>query len=346
MPLQRQKGAQMIILLKNNPDPVQLEDLTGWLRSLGLTVCPTVGVGQTILGLVGDTSRVDMDLIAALDIVEDVKRVQEPFKNVNRKFHPENTVVPVGQTCIGDGSLTLIAGPCAVENEEQLLTAAHAVKKAGAQILRAGAFRSRTSPYSFQGLKVEGMRLLLRAREETGLPVMTEILDASQLPLFKDVDLIEVGSGNIRNYHLLTALGRIKKPVLIRRGPAMTYEEWLMSAEYILAGGNSQVILCESGIRTFEQYTRNTFDIASIPVLKALTHLPVVADPCQGSGKYSLVPQLSRAACAAGVDGLVIEVHPDPQHALCEGERQLLTGKFNALAGQLFSLHKIVQQGE
>lgn len=183
MSLQRRKGAQMIIILKNNPDPIQLEDLTGWLRGLGLTVCPTVGVGQTILGLVGDTSRVDMDLIAALDIVEDVKRVQEPFKNVNRKFHPENTVVPVGQTAIGDGSLTLIAGPCAVENEEQLLTAAHAVKKAGAQILRAGAFRSRTSPYSFQGLKVEGMRLLLRAREETGLPVMTEILDASQLPL-------------------------------------------------------------------------------------------------------------------------------------------------------------------
>ncbi len=243
----QRKVFQMIIILKNDPDPCQLEDLTGWLRDLGLTVCPTVGVGQTILGLVGDTSRVDADLIAALDIVEDVKRVQEPFKNVNRKFHPENTVVSVGQAVFGDGSLTLIAGPCAVENEEQILSAAYAVKNAGAQILRAGAFRSRTSPYSFQGLKVEGMRLLLKAGEATGLPVMTEILDASQLPLFKDVDLIEVGSGNVRNYHLLTALGRIKKPVLLRRGPAMTYEEWLMSAEYILAGGNGRVILCESG---------------------------------------------------------------------------------------------------
>ena len=342
----QRKVFQMIIILKNDPDPWQLEDLTGWLRDLGLTVCPTVGVGQTILGLVGDTSRVDADLIAALDIVEDVKRVQEPFKNVNRKFHPENTVVSVGQAVFGDGSLTLIAGPCAVENEEQILSAAYAVKNAGAQILRAGAFRSRTSPYSFQGLKVEGMRLLLKAGEATGLPVMTEILDASQLPLFKDVDLIEVGSGNVRNYHLLTALGRIKKPVLLRRGPAMTYEEWLMSAEYILAGGNGRVILCESGIRTFENYTKNTFDITSIPVLKALTHLPVAADPCQASGKYSLVPHLASAACAAGADGLVMEVHPDPQHALCEGERQLEFDKFSALAGKLFALHGTVREGE
>ena len=317
----QRKVFQMIIILKNDPDPWQLEDLTGWLRDLGLTVCPTVGVGQTILGLVGDTSRVDADLIAALDIVEDVKRVQEPFKNVNRKFHPENTVVSVGQAVFGDGSLTLIAGPCAVENEEQILSAAYAVKNAGAQILRAGAFRSRTSPYSFQGLKVEGMRLLLKAGEATGLPVMTEILDASQLP-------------------------RFKKPVLLRRGPAMTYEEWLMSAEYILAGGNGRVILCESGIRTFENYTKNTFDITSIPVLKALTHLPIAADPCQASGKYSLVPHLASAACAAGADGLVMEVHPDPQHALCEGERQLEFDKFSALAGKLFALHGTVREGE
>ena len=233
-----------------------------------------------------------------------------------------------------------------MENEEQILSAAYAVKNAGAQILRAGAFRSRTSPYSFQGLKVEGMRLLLKAGEATGLPVMTEILDASQLPLFKDVDLIEVGSGNVRNYHLLTALGRIKKPVLLRRGPAMTYEEWLMSAEYILAGGTGRVILCESGIRTFENYTKNTFDITSIPVLKALTHLPIAADPCQASGKYSLVPHLASAACAAGADGLVMEVHPDPQHALCEGERQLEFDKFSALAGKLFALHGTVREGE
>lgn len=333
----------MIIILKNNPDPDQLSNLTYWLNGMGVQVHPTVGSSQTILGLVGDTSRIDMDLIKALDIVENVKRVQEPFKNANRKFHPDDTVIKVGNAMIGGGQMAIIAGPCMVESEEQIMRTAAAVKKSGAQILRAGTFKPRSSPYAFQGMRIEGLRLLLRAKEETGLPVMTEILDPSQLSLFADVDILQVGSRNMQNYTLLNALGQIDKPVLLKRGYSATYEEWLMSAEHIMAGGNRKVILCERGIRTFETYTKNTLDISCVPVLKSITHLPVIVDPCNAAGSYRFVPSLASASIAAGADGVLLEVHNDPEHALCDGPQSLNTENFDRLAEKLRSLHEVVR---
>lgn len=319
----------MIVILKKDPDKKQLENLIDWLSSRHVEVHPTVGTSRTILGLIGDTSLIDINLIMALDIVEDVKRVQEPYKNANRKFHPDDTVIEIGNTKIGGGNLTIIAGPCSVESEEQICAVAESVKKSGATLLRGGAFKPRTSPYSFQGLRDEGIRLLLEAKKLTGLPIVTEIMDADQLSLFDEVDVIQVGARNMQNFELLKKLGKIDKPILLKRGLSSTYEELLMSAEYIMAGGNEKVILCERGIRTFETYTRNTLDIAAIPVLKTLSHLPVIIDPSHATGRSALVAPLSYAAAAAGVDGLIIEVHNDPPHALCDGPQSLTPEAFD-----------------
>ena len=334
----------MIVVLKENPNPVQLENLITWLNEKDIEVEKTVGVSSTILGLVGDTSKIDIDLIDALDIVEDVKRVQEPYKKANRKFHPEDTVIKVGNTQIGGGTLTLMAGPCSVETEDQIVEVAKAVKAAGATVLRGGAFKPRTSPYAFQGLGSNGIELLKLARKETGLPIVTEIMDASQLPLFDDIDIIQVGTRNMQNFNLLKILGQQDKPVMLKRGMSSTYEEWLMSAEYIMAGGNQNVILCERGIRTYEKYTRNTLDLAAVPVLRRLTHLPIVIDPSHATGKSALVPTMATAAVASGCDGLIIEVHNDPEHAWCDGPQSLRPEAFSDLSGKLHKLHQFLKE--
>ena len=328
----------MIVILKHNPNHDQLDSLMTWLQDKGITIHTSIGEANTILGLVGDTSKLDIDLIAALDIVEDVKRVQEPYKNANRKFHPEDTVIQVGNTQIGGANLTIMAGPCSVESEDQVVAIAQAVKAGGATMLRGGAFKPRTSPYAFQGLGATGLEYLKVAREVTGLPIVTELMDLSQLPLFKDVDVIQIGARNMQNFDLLKAVGHQDKPVMIKRGMSATYEEWLMSAEYVMAGGNENVILCERGIRTFEKYTRNTLDLAAIPVLKKLTHLPVIIDPSHATGKSWLVEPLSMGAVATGADGLLIEVHNDPAHALCDGPQSLKPDEFALVASKLLKL--------
>ncbi len=325
----------MVVILKENPNPSQLKNLVEWLRSMGVTVHITEGQQQTILGLVGDTSQIDIDLIRALDIVEDVKRIQEPYKSANRKFHPKDTVIQVGDLKIGGGHFQIIAGPCSVESEEQILMVAEAVKLAGGTILRGGAFKPRTSPYAFQGLRGDGIKLLIKAREATGLPIVTEIMDISQLELFSDVDIIQVGARNMQNFELLKALGKINRPVLLKRGLSNTFQELLMSTEYIMAGGNEQVILCERGIRTFETYTRNTLDLSAIPVLKILSHLPVIIDPSHATGMAKLVPPMALAATAAGADGLIIEVHNDPEHALSDGPQSLTPSAFALLVEKI-----------
>ncbi len=332
----------MIVILKEHPDRVQLDNLMNWLNTQDVMVQPTVGEHQMILGLIGDTASIDDELISALDIVEAVKRVSEPYKKANRKFHPDDTIVRIDDhTSIGGGALTLIAGPCSVESEDQIIGIAEAVKKSGATILRGGAFKPRTSPYSFQGMGLEGIRLLLAAKEATGLPICTEIMDASQLPIFEDIDILQVGARNMQNFSLLKELGKTQKPVLLKRGMSATYQDWLMSAEYILAGGNPNVILCERGIRTFETYTRNTLDLSCIPALRALTHLPIVIDPSHASGRSALVPDLSKAATAAGADGLLIEVHNDPAHARCDGPQSLTPEVFDRLAKKLFAIRDV-----
>lgn len=318
----------MIVILKENPNPKQLENLKNWLRSMDMTIHESQGVNHLILGLVGDTSKVDIDLIRALDIVEDVKRIQEPYKNANRKFHPLDTVVEIGEAKIGGGNFSVIAGPCSVESEEQIIGIARSVKAAGATLLRGGAFKPRTSPYSFQGLRGDGIRLLLEAKKETGLPIVSEMMDMSQLPLFENVDVIQVGARNMQNFEMLKELGRLNKPILLKRGLANTLEELLMSAEYIMAGGNTQVILCERGIRTFETYTRNTLDVSAVPALKTLSHLPVIIDPSHATGRSAMVEPMALAAAAAGADGLIIEVHNDPQHALCDGPQSVRPEEF------------------
>lgn len=333
----------MIVLLKPNPDKAQLDSLIKWLESKGVEIHPTVGTTQTILGLVGDTSHLDIDLISALDIVAGVRRVQEPYKNANRKFHPDDTVVKVGNTSIGGGNLTLIAGPCSVESEEQICSIAQKVKESGATLLRGGAFKPRSSPYSFQGLRDEGLKLLSIAKKMTGLPIVTEIMDIEHLESFDDVDIIQVGARNMQNFELLKALGTTRKPILLKRGLSSTYEELLMSAEYIMAGGNNNIILCERGIRTFETYTRNTLDISSVPVLKQLSHLPVIIDPSHAAGKAALVPPLACAAVAAGADGLIIEVHNDPEHALCDGPQSIKPEAFDALVKKLARISAAVK---
>ena len=318
----------MIVILKKHPDEKQLNNLMAWLKSLNIAIHPSEGATHLVLGLVGDTSVVDIDLLRALDIVEDVKRVQEPYKNANRKFHEEDSVIPVGNTQVGGGVFSVIAGPCSIESEEQVCLIAAAVKASGATMLRGGAFKPRTSPYAFQGLRGHGLELLLEAKRLTGLPVVTEIMDLSQLPLFDEVDVIQVGARNMQNFELLKELGHTGKPILIKRGLANTLQELLMSAEYVMAGGNEKVILCERGIRTFETATRNTLDLSAVPMLKKLTHLPVIVDPSHATGISWMVKPMALAAAAAGADGLMIEVHNDPGRALCDGAQSLTPEAF------------------
>ena len=322
----------MVVILRENYNEEQRDNLVNWLESLGITVHSSLGEHNTVLGLVGDTSGIDIDLIKALDIVEDVKRIQEPYKNANRKFHPEDTVVFIDEEKdikIGGGNFQIIAGPCSVESEEQVCGIAQAVQKSGATLLRGGAFKPRTSPYAFQGLRAEGLKLLLEAKKLTGMPIVTEIMDLSQLPLFDDVDVIQVGARNMQNFELLKQLGHINKPILLKRGLASTLQELLMSAEYIMAGGNMNVILCERGIRTFETYTRNTLDVSAVPAIKTLSHLPIIVDPSHATGISKLVKPMAFAATAAGADGLIIEVHNDPEHALCDGPQSLTPEAFD-----------------
>ena len=334
----------MIIILKENTTAQELSNLTEMVKSYGVIPHITEGVHQTIMGLVGDTTKIDIETISQLQIVEAVRRIQEPFKNANRKFHPLDTVIPVGEAVIGGGSLTLIAGPCSVESEEQIISVARDVKASGAQILRGGAFKPRTSPYAFQGMREEGIKLLLEAKKDTGLPVVTEIMDISQLDLFEEIDIIQVGARNMQNFELLKQLGHSGKPILLKRGLSNTYQELLMSAEYIMAFGNEQVILCERGVRTFETYTRNTLDISAVPALKKLSHLPVIIDPSHAAGIAEFVPSLSMAAVAAGADGLIIEVHNNPAKAKCDGAQSLVPADFDKLAKRLYSLKRAVQE--
>lgn len=321
----------MVVILKNNPNQKQLDNLIQWLKSLDIDIHISQGRNTTILGLIGDTSVVDIDLISALDIVEAVRRIQEPYKNANRKFHPEDTVIDVNGVKIGDGSFQIMAGPCSVESKEQICSVAESVKRSGAGLLRGGAFKPRTSPYAFQGMRAEGIELLLEAKALTGLPIVTEIMDLSQLPLFEEVDVIQVGARNMQNFELLKELGRTSKPILLKRGLANTLQELLMSAEYIMAGGNGQVILCERGIRTFETATRNTLDISAVPLLKTMTHLPIIVDPSHATGLSKLVKPMAMAAAAVGADGILIEVHNDPMHALCDGQQSLTPEAFDDL---------------
>jgi len=328
----------MIVILKENHDNEQLENLKDWLKSMNIDVHVSTGQHQTVLGLIGDTTVVDADLIRALSIVEDVKLVQEPYKKANRKFHPNDTVVDVGGVKIGGGHVQVIAGPCSIESREQVCGIAESVKAAGATILRGGAFKPRTSPYAFQGLRAHGLELLLEAKKQTGLPIVTEVMDLSQLNLFDDVDMIQVGARNMQNFELLKELGRMDKPILLKRGLSSTIQELLMSAEYIMSEGNEKVVLCERGIRTFETATRNTLDLSAIPLLKEHTHLPIIVDPSHATGISRLVRPMSVAAIAAGADGLMVEVHNDPPHALCDGVQSLTPAAFAEMMAQINSI--------
>ena len=327
----------MIIVLKPGVTQKQVEDFSRQLESQnGVKVNAWYGEHSTVLGLLGDTAAVDIEYIGAQDIVQSVKRVQEPYKKANRKFHPDDTVIDLGHgSAIGGGKLGIIAGPCSVESEEQILSVASDVKASGAAFLRGGAFKPRTSPYAFQGLRAEGLELLRHARKHTGLPIVTEIMSASHMVLFEDVDIIQVGARNMQNFELLKALGKCDKPILLKRGLANTIEELLMSAEYIMAAGNERVILCERGIRTFETMTRNTLDISAVPLLKSLSHLPVVVDPSHAAGISRLVEPLALAAVAAGAYGLIIEVHNDPPHALSDGAQSLTPEQFTDLTRRI-----------
>ena len=332
----------MIAILKHGTTPDQTSHLVDWLKHMNLDVHISQGQEVTILGLIGDTSRVDMDLLKSLEIVETVKRVSEPFKQANRKFHPQDSVVEAGGTKIGGGYFGLIAGPCSVESEEQLIETALAVKEAGANFLRGGAFKPRTSPYAFQGMGAEAIRLLLKAKEATGLPIVTELMNISTLPLFEDVDVIQVGARNMQNFDLLKELGKTKKPILLKRGLANTLQELLMSAEYIMSEGNENVILCERGIRTFENATRNTLDLSAVPVLHELSHLPVVIDPSHATGKSRLVAPMAYAAAACGADGLMIEVHNNPEHALCDGAQSLTPDQFAEVSRKVQQIREVM----
>ena len=347
----------MITVLKHNATVEQREELIKWFEEQGVKVHVSVGEFQTVLGLVGDTSEIDMDMLKLLDIVADVKRISEPYKKSNRRFHPEDTVMKVPTGCeeevepgnvkdgfalCGGGNFAVIAGPCSVESEEQIVEVARRVKAAGATMLRGGAFKPRTSPYAFQGMKAEGLELLSIAKRETGLPLVSEIMNENHIELFEDVDVIQVGARNMQNFELLKALGHIKKPILLKRGLANSLEELLMSAEYIMAGGNEDIILCERGIRTFEQHTRNTLDISAVPALHEMTHLPVIIDPSHSTGKAGYVKPMALAAVACGADGIMIEVHNDPPRALCDGAQSLTPEQFDELMLQVAKIREVI----
>ena len=322
----------MIIIVKQGANEERIQDLIRWIESQNLITHVSKGEYTTIVGVIGDTSKLDDDLIMGLDIVDSVKRVSEPFKSANRKFHPLDSVIDVSGVKVGGGNFAMIAGPCSVESHDQIISIAQDVKAAGANMLRGGAFKPRTSPYDFQGLKADGLELLLEAKKITGLPIVTEIMNANHLPLFENVDLIQVGARNMQNFELLKELGHTKKPILLKRGLANTIKELLMAAEYIMSGGNENIILCERGIRTFETATRNTLDLSAIPVLHELTHLPVVIDPSHATGVARYVKPMAMAAAAAGCDGLIIEVHNDPPHALCDGAQSLRPEQYEDVA--------------
>lgn len=321
----------MIVILKEHAPEEKVKLLIAQLKEQGFAIHESQGLHTRLIGLVGDTSKVDENALLANDAVDQVKRIQEPYKNANRKFHPQDTVIDVCGRKFGGGHFQVISGPCSVESEEQILEVADAVGEEGAGLLRGGAFKPRTSPYSFQGMGAEGLELLRLARAKTGMPFVTEIMDASEIPLFEDVDIIQVGARNMQNFELLKKLGQLRRPILLKRGLANTLEELLMSAEYIMAGGNEQVILCERGIRTFETSTRNTLDISAIPMLKKMSHLPVVVDPSHAAGITWMVEPLSLAAIAAGADGLIIEVHPHPEKALSDGAQSLTPAQFRSV---------------
>ncbi len=325
----------MILILKENVTKEDVNKLAHSFHEKGFVTHISEGVSHTLMGLVGDTSSLDIDTVSAMEDVEMVQRISEPYKAANRKMHPLDTVVETAGLAIGTGHFHVIAGPCSVENEDQIISVAESVKKSGTTMLRGGAFKPRTSPYSFQGLKGEGLDLLLKAKKATGLPIVTELMDLSSLDLFEDVDIIQVGARNMQNFTMLKELGHCRKPILLKRGLANTLEEFLMSAEYILAGGNGNVILCERGIRTFETSTRNTLDISAIPMLKSRTHLPVIIDPSHAAGLNWMVEPLSKAAVAIGADGLMIEVHNDPTKALCDGPQSLNPQQFDNLMADL-----------
>jgi 3-deoxy-7-phosphoheptulonate synthase len=333
----------MIAVLKHGTTPDQTAHLVNWLKAMNLDVHISEGTEVTVLGLIGDTSRVDMDLLKSLEIVADVKRISEPYKQANRKFHPRDTIIQCGDVRIGGGYFAMIAGPCSVESEEQIISVAKAVKASGANILRGGAFKPRTSPYAFQGMKGEGIQLLLEAKKETGLPIVTEIMNISTLELFNDVDIIQVGARNMQNFDLLKELGRTRKPILLKRGLANTLQELLMSAEYIMSEGNENIILCERGIRTFENATRNTLDLSAVPVLHSLSHLPVVVDPSHATGKAKLVAPMACAAAASNCDGLMIEVHNNPACALCDGAQSLTPDEFDDLAHRVRLIREAIR---
>ena len=329
----------MVVVMRPGTKEADIQSLVHNLEGIGLSVGVTNGVGCTILGLVGDTTAVDMDKISINPHVERVMRVQEPYKKANRKFHPEDSVVDVAGVKIGGGNFAVIAGPCSVESEEQIVDVARDVKRSGATLLRGGAFKPSTSPYSFQGMGTPGLDLLLEAKAKTGLPIVTEIMDPRMVELFEEkVDLVQVGARNMQNFELLKEVGKMSKPVLLKRGLANTYEEWIMSAEYIMAAGNENVILCERGVRTFESYTRNTLDLSAIPAVRKMSHLPIIVDPSHAAGMYWMVEPLALAATAIGADGLIIEVHNDPQHAKCDGQQSLTPTKFDNLMKKVESL--------
>lgn len=321
----------MIIIFKQEATPAQIKTLCAGFEADGLKIHNSEGELTHLIGLIGDTSAVDIDLVRAHTFVEDVKRVSEPYKKANRKFHPADSVVQVGNCRIGGGHFGVMAGPCSVESEAQIIEVARAVQASGAGVLRGGAFKPRTSPYAFQGMRAEGLELLREARKVTGLPIVTEIMDTAHVALFEDVDMIQVGARNMQNFELLKELGRLQTPILLKRGLSSTIEEWLMSAEYIMAGGNENVILCERGIRTFETSMRNTLDVSAVPMLKSKTHLPVIVDPSHSAGIAWMVEPLSMAAIAAGADGIMVEVHNDPAHAKCDGAQSLTPAQFDAL---------------
>ena len=333
----------MIISLKKDIRKEEMDRFIGWLESYGVRTHISEGEFQTVVGLIGDTTRIDTDLISGLDIVENVTRISEPFKKANRKFHPDDSVIRVAENvAFGGGSFQFIAGPCSVESEEQMETVAKAVKASGAGLLRGGAFKPRTSPYDFQGLHEEGIRLLLETKRRTGMPIVTEIMDVAHLPLFEEVDVIQVGARNTQNFELLKELGKVNKPILLKRGIAGTIKELLMSAEYIMAGGNERVILCERGVRTFETYTRNTLDLSAVAVLHELSHLPVVVDPSHATGAARYVKPMAMAAAACGADGLMIEVHNDPKHALCDGPQSLTPEQFDDVVGAVRKVREAI----
>ncbi len=333
----------MIAVLKNGTSLAQREGLCKWFEGMGLSCHISEGEFHTIIGLIGDVSKVDIEMLESLSIIERVTRISDPFKKANRKFHEEPSVIDVAGRKFGGGNFQIIAGPCSVESPEQILTVAKAVKASGATLLRGGAFKPRTSPYSFQGLRGEGIKLLLEAKKETGLPIVSEIMNINDLDEFAEIDVLQVGARNMQNFDLLKELGHCDKPILLKRGIACTLKELLMSAEYIMAGGNENVMLCERGIRTYETYTRNTLDLSAVPVLHEYTHLPVIIDPSHSTGYSRYVPSMSVAAAAAGADGLLIEVHNDPAHALCDGGQSLTPEQFDDVARKVRAVREALQ---